>query len=414
MPALRSPAASVSAALRLSTFARLAPLAGLAFAATVAPAACSSGNAASPAPGGNPEAGVRDAQAPTDAPAPTDAGGNPPVARFVLGAGTTPSNFLDVPFPSDAYLSGGNVMSAIPGLENTIPNDTSFINYGLSKLNGFSRLALAIFAVDSGPYAGDEAGTATSALIDPTTLPVAETDCQKATSSVYLVDLASGATTPILPCRAAFHDDQPKAQTTPVIALGPPRGYLLQEGHQYATVHTSRVKDTSGRSIAASKDFAAVAAGSAPGAIGTMYNAAYTAASSALKTMLAADGATIVSIAPFTTMKKSHELFAMRDALEATTAPKLAWDATSMAPMGTANSRPWARARPRTPALPTQGPAACRPASPPASTPGSAPSPRRASSRMERTTRTTISPSPRTIRSRPSARPSSRRRATFR
>ncbi len=67
-----------------------------------------------------------------------------------------------------------------------------------------------------------------------------------------------------------------------------------------------------------------------------MYAAAYASASAALKTALATDGATIVSIAPYTTMKKTGELFAMRDALEAAPAPTLAWDATSMAPMAAA------------------------------------------------------------------------------
>ena len=39
-----------------------------------------------------------------------------------------------------------------------------------------------------------------------------------------LIDLApTSPANAILPCRAAFHDDQPKTSTTPVIAVGPPR-----------------------------------------------------------------------------------------------------------------------------------------------------------------------------------------------
>jgi hypothetical protein len=308
--------------------AALVPLTALVFAAAAVPVACSSSNPVTPATTSH-DGG---AQAEGGPQSEAGGGGTGPVARFILGVGTTPPNFLDVPFPSDVYLANGKVIAAIPGIGNTIPQDTDYINYGLSKLNGFSRLALSIFAVDNG---GVDAGTGSpvSAKIDPATLPVAETDCQKSTSSVYLVDLAAGAATPLLPCRAAFHDDTPKARTNPVIAVGPPRGYLLQEGHQYAAVLTSRVKDKSGRPVAASVDFATVANGTAPGAMGATYTTAFTTAKAALKTALATDGATIVSIAPFTTMKMAHELFAMRDALESAPAPTLAWDTATMAPM---------------------------------------------------------------------------------
>ena len=301
----------------------LVPLAALVLAGTVLPVACSSSTAVMPVASGH-DGG------------PTSEGGTSgtgPVARFVLGGGTTPPSFLDVPFPSDAYLANGSVIATIPGIESMIPQDTGFINYGLSKLNGFSRLALSFFAVDDlGIDAGT--GTPTASKIDPKTLPVAETECQKDTSQVYLVDLAPGAATPLLPCRAAFHDDRPRAKTNPVVVVGPPRGYLLQEGHSYAAVLTSRVKDTSGRSIAPSTDFAAVAAGTAPGTVGATYVKAFTAANAALKTALATDGAKIVSIAPFTTMKMAHELFALRDALESAPAPILDW--TNTAPMAAA------------------------------------------------------------------------------
>jgi dienelactone hydrolase len=254
-----------------------------------------------------------------------------PVAHFVLGDGTTPPNLLDVPFPTDAYLANGAALPAIPGLANLIGGDTTDINYAFSKLNGFSRLALSIFAVDDTSV---DAGGA-SATIDPATLPVAETDCTKATSSVFLLDLqASSPSAALLPCRAAFHDDRPNASTTPVVAVGPPRGYVLQEGHQYAAVLTSRVKDTHGRSVAASTDFDSVVKGTAKGAVGSLYATAYAAAATALKSALASDGASIVSIAPYTTMKKTGELFAMRETLETSTPPKLAWDAATLAPMG--------------------------------------------------------------------------------
>jgi dienelactone hydrolase len=291
----------------------LAGIAGLVFAAAAGPIACSS----SPATG-----------APIH-----DAGPNTtnPVARFVLGSGTTPPNYLDVPFPSDAYIANGKVVSAIPAIENFIENDWNYINYGLSKLNGFSRLALAVFAVDK--PSGVDAGVFPSAKIDPRTLPVAESDCLKDGSAVYLLDLTAGAAQPLLPCRADFHDDTPHGHTNPVIAVGPPRGVLLQEAHQYAAVLTSRLQDMAGNPVIASADFTAVTTGDAPGPIGAAYTKAYLVVKDLLANALLTDRATIVSIAPFTTMKMSQELFAMRDTLEAAPAPTLTWDSASMAPM---------------------------------------------------------------------------------
>jgi hypothetical protein len=256
-----------------------------------------------------------------------------PTPRFQL-AGTTPPSFLDVPFPSDAYVSNGVVMNPIPGLENLVPRNSQYIAHALGAMNGFSRVALSLFAIDDTSVPED--GGAVSAIIDPATLPVAETDCASPTSSVFLLDLAPGAYPPFLPCRTEFHDDQPASATTPVIAAGPARGYVLQEDHEYAVVLTSRIKDTKGRALLPSADMQAVASGaaSATGAIGTLYTQAYTRAAAILTSSLATDGASIVAIAPYTTMKKTEELFTLRAALEAAPVPTLAWDATTMAPMG--------------------------------------------------------------------------------
>ena len=223
--------------------------------AAIAPAACSSSGIAAEAQGlRSPAHDAGRARHRATARSPASSSATAP----------TPPNLLDVPsFPPDAYLSGGQTLSAIPGLANLIPGDDTFINYAFSKLNGFSRIALAIFAVDD-PTADAGNYPSAAAAIDPTTLPVAENDCTKSTSSVFLLDLEPnnpGPTQPgvLLPCRAAFHDDRPDSITTPVVAVGPPRGFVLQEGHKYATVITSRVKDTKGRAIGASADFASVA-----------------------------------------------------------------------------------------------------------------------------------------------------------
>ncbi len=312
-------------------FGRAAPLTiGI---LTLLAACTSTGNVDTTPDGGLAEAGAPEAGAP-------DAGADAAVAlgptpRFKL-AGSAPPQFLDVPFPSDVYVANGKVVDPLPGLDNVVTRNSSFVSHALGTMNGFSRVALSLFAVDdtSAPLNSD--GTAVSALIDPASLPVAETDCMTATSSVYMLDLTPGASPAILPCRTEFHDDQPGASTIPVIAAGPARGYLLQESHPYAVVLTSRIKDTKGHALLASADMNAVASGnvSADGAVGTTYGQAYSSAKSILATNLATDGATIVAIAPYTTMHKTGELFAMREALETATAPTLAWDAATMAPMG--------------------------------------------------------------------------------
>jgi hypothetical protein len=53
-----------------------------------------------------------------------------------------------------------------------------------------------------------------------------------------------------------------------------------------------------------------------------------------LSSALSTDGATIVSIAPYTTNDMTKQLFTLRAGLDAKPAPTLAWDAKSMAPMG--------------------------------------------------------------------------------
>ena len=113
-----------------------------------------------------------------------------PVARFKL-SGDTPPNYLDVPFPSDAYVQGGKVVEPLPGLDAIVPSNSSFLSHGLASNNGFSRIALATFAVDDPTAPPNADGTVAAAAIDPTSLPVAETDCTTDTSSVYVLDLSA-------------------------------------------------------------------------------------------------------------------------------------------------------------------------------------------------------------------------------
>ncbi|HEX7663540.1 MAG TPA: hypothetical protein VF407_03475 [Polyangiaceae bacterium] len=260
-----------------------------------------------------------------------------PVARFTL-AGDAAPQFLDVPFPTDLYLDGTHVVDPIPGVDRVVKQNSNFITHEIAKENGFSRVATALFYVDDPTAAPDpDTGETPTAIVDPTSLPADETACTSDTSSVYVVDLA--ATDPSkarIPCRALFHYEDPNASlssTRGLVAVGPARGIVLQENHAYATVLTSRVKDTKGRALTSSNGFAAMANGPRTGKAGALYGNALDTAKKLLASALA-DGTAIVSIAPFTTNHQSGELFQARSVVDAAPVPTFKFDATSLAPMG--------------------------------------------------------------------------------
>jgi hypothetical protein len=240
------------------------------------------------------------------------------VVRFKPGNTGVPA-FLDVPFPTDAYLAGGKL--AVPtGLDLVFKQNADVIEKQLEHLNGWSRIAPALFAVDdrSKPPNGDS-GEAAGAAIDLGSLPADETACVTDTSSVFFVDLEAGTR---MPCRAVVDDEREAESGRTVLGVGPARGVVLAEGHRYAAVVTNRVKDQSGNSVSASEDFAN-AMKSEP------YAQAYDKATS-----LIGGGAQIVGIAPYTTQKVTSELYALRDVIGGAPPATLSWDATAMAPMG--------------------------------------------------------------------------------
>jgi dienelactone hydrolase len=181
--------------------------------------------------------------------------------------------------------------------------------------------------------AQDDSGEPVAATIDASSLPVDEAACVSDASAVYFIDLeAEGPSAARLPCRSDARKHGNKSR--PLVAVGPARGLLLAEGHRYAAVLTSRLKDATGHHVARSADFARIASGTRSGAIATLYGAAIDGANRALASALATDGAEIVSIAPFTTSNMTRELFALHDGLATAKAPSLAWDAAAVAPMG--------------------------------------------------------------------------------
>ncbi|MEO8874904.1 MAG: hypothetical protein ABI461_04890 [Polyangiaceae bacterium] len=259
-----------------------------------------------------------------------------PVVRFQI-QGDAPPNFLDVPFPSDVYLQNQKVIDPIPGVDAVIGLNSNFVTHELGKQNGFSRIAMSAFYIDDPSQPADPALGLPTATIDPKSLPVDETACTSDKSSVFLLDLSmTDPTMARVPCRALFHvDDQNVSHTRPLLAIGPARGIVLQEAHQYATVITSRVTDMAGHKVLASDGFAAIAsAKNATTNAGAIYGKALGLARTLLASTLKTDGAAIVGIAPFTTNAQSGELYQAREIVEAAPAPTLKWDAASLAPMG--------------------------------------------------------------------------------
>ncbi|MEO6573217.1 MAG: hypothetical protein ABIP89_05225, partial [Polyangiaceae bacterium] len=260
-----------------------------------------------------------------------------PVARFTLSGDDAPT-FLDVPFPSDVYRKDGKVIDPVPGLDRVVPRNAMYLTHELGKLDGFSRVAHAMFYVDDPNEPLTDDGEIGPATIDPESLPVDEAGCMADASAVYLIDTQEpNPAKARVACRAAVHDDRPfLSSQRPVLVVGPARGIVLEEGHSYAAVLTSRVSTMSKERIVASDDFAAIVRGTNTGLVAAAYRSALDRVHAALDTALATDGARIVSIAPYTTNASTPELFALRDTLEYSAAPPLAWDAASLAPMAAA------------------------------------------------------------------------------
>lgn len=263
-----------------------------------------------------------------------------PVARFNAGASATP-DFLEVPFPSDAYLVNGKIIDPLPNFAKVVKQSGNYLTHELGKMNGFSRVALSLFDVDDTQAPLDDNGEYVSAKIDGATLPIKETDCIADGSSIFLIDLEATdpAKTRIL-CRGQFHEDGALSRSRPVLAIGPARGIVLAEGHKYATVLTSRVKDKSGNALMASADFKKLRDGNSAHPLAALYGDALGKVKAAIGGALAADKAEVVAIAPFTTNKMTSELYKMRDSLEDSPAPTLAWDAATVAPMGATKFAP--------------------------------------------------------------------------
>jgi hypothetical protein len=238
------------------------------------------------------------------------------VARFTLSG--APPRFLDVPYPSDAYLDpDGTLVDSIPGFADVIPQNAPTIEAALATQRGFGVNQGVSFRVDA-RAGGDPAPVDASSLADG--------------SAVFLLDLDAKTR---VPARAELHDDRDRGSSTPpVISVRPARGTVLAEGHRHAAILTTRVT-AGGEAIGASDAFAAIRDGAQRGsALEKLYGGAVDEAK-AIAPALAEDGA-IAVLTVFTTAAVSHELADMRGVIAKLPPPQLRWDAASLAPMAPA------------------------------------------------------------------------------
>lgn len=257
--------------------------------------------------------------------------------RFSPGDGATP-NFLDVPFPSDAYLAAGK-FGDIPGIDQTFKQASDVLVAQLKRVNGWSRIAPAIFLVDdTRKPKNSDTGEAAGAALDRASLPFDEDACMADTSAVFVVDLeATDASKARIPCRAVLLDERDADSGRVYLGVGPARGIVLEEGHKYAAVVTNRLKAEDGQPVGATKAFQDLVT-TKSGPLGALYGGTADKVRSLLGNGLA--GAEITALAPYTTQKVTHEIYGLRDALEAAPAPKLLWDKDSVAPMGAVKFSP--------------------------------------------------------------------------
>lgn len=93
--------------------------------------------------------------------------------------------------------------------------------------------------------------------LDPSTLPADPAASVRPDSSLFVVDLATGMTTPVETRFTALNYDFIGPNW---IAVLPLPGFPMHEGHDYAVVLTDKLKGTDGRSLARARDFDAVMA----------------------------------------------------------------------------------------------------------------------------------------------------------
>ena len=247
-----------------------------------------------------------------------------PTVRFDPGTGAVP-RFLDVPFPSDAYLEAdGTLVDAIPGLADYFTSNADGLSQMLAGQRGFSLTGGAFFRLDWPDP--DHQPTP-----DATSFPKDEAASIASDAPAFLVDLDGASGPEIVPSRLLFHDGGGVRPS--VLAVLPARGVVLAEGHRHVAGLTTRLT-AGGSPIEPADAFRALRDdGKAGGS-----SAAKTAlgALTALEKLPGFDRSRVSAVAVFTTQKAADELLGMRTLVAAKAPPVVHWDAASVAPMAAA------------------------------------------------------------------------------
>lgn len=252
-----------------------------------------------------------------------DDGGTEPTAgfsaRFELPASGKLS-FLEVPFPSDLYLSAeGAIVVDQAGMERLVPLPVgaTYLNDALARTRGFGVYGGAIFEL-------------TGAAPDTSKLPRGVPgDCTTKDSAAYVVDLDAGK---VLECQAHWSDDSlnnARMETTPVMVVSTARGVVLPEKHRIAVLLTNKITTKAGVPLSASSSFAALRDGARADARAKAYGDAIDQAAA----KLGIDRASVVSAAVYTTGPVTEDFRAAREVIRATPVPQLKWAAADVAPV---------------------------------------------------------------------------------
>lgn len=158
--------------------------------------------------------------------------------RFAPLEGKLP--FGAVPWPDDLYLRDGHVeLSALP--ESSTPTDYLRVMHGsLSELDGFGIGSPIYFFLD-----GD---------IDEDTLPHTAIESEGSRAGVFLIDADTASPDAFQRVRVELQWSSEQKR----LALRPALGHPLTPGRRYAAILTTKVKDSQGRALLPSREFAAV------------------------------------------------------------------------------------------------------------------------------------------------------------
>lgn len=248
-------------------------------------------------------------------------------ARFVHASGAR-ADFVDVPFPNDAFVDDKGVIGFPIG---TNENPTG-VNKFFANDKGAQYLADAFahspgFGVYGGAFFAVEGG-----VVQTSNFPTgAAGDCSKASDAAFLFDVDAGAT---IPCRLDWVDERAfgDKDVPPTLTVRPARGVVLAEGHRILAALTDAIRSDSGATLTATQDFQAIR----DGRRGDAMEKSLADAIAALTSKVGVDRSHLVVATTWSTGHVTDDLRAARELAAATPLPTLGWDKDAVAPVAPA------------------------------------------------------------------------------